>query len=412
MIDQAPNTFDQAPNTLTGSDGRRGPVSRARLLLLGFAGALGFGLERATAARAADGATLVLGTSNSSTAATTVVNNGTDLDAFEVDATGNGGDAIFGHSTAATTVNNSNPNGVVGESTNGDGIFGFTPAPGGFAGVTGVSSSGSGTGLLGFNSSGAASSVGVVGEAEAAGSGVLGLSTSGGGIVGLSSSGPGLQGNSNSQTGLIGNSQTYYGSFGSSQSGPGLGGFSISGIGGYFQTQNGGQWAAYVNNTANGAGLIVNGNFAVLNGTKSAVIEIDGDLHLMFALESPQSLFEDVGQASLVHGRARVPLDPLFAKTIDTGDYHVFLTPASASSNGLAVSSRDEHGFDVRELANGTGSYAFDYRIVAARKDVDPARLPGIDRPTPPAPVAAKWLQPPQPLPTPPRGRKLRPSNR
>jgi hypothetical protein len=385
---------------------RQKPLTRARLLLLGIAGTVGAGLERTADARAADGGSLTLGANNTSTASTNVANNGVDLEAFEVDATGNGADGIVGITTAAPTANNGDPSGVIGESANGDGIFGFSPA-GGFAGVFGQSSSSTGSGVEGFNSSGVSGAVGVKGTSDG-GYGLYGVSSSGSGVVGSSSSGPGLQGFSTSQTGLTGSSQSTYGAFGSSQSGPGLGGFSVSGIGGFFQTQNGSQWAGYVNNAANGNGLFVNGNFAVVNGTKSAAVEIDGELHLMFALESPQSLFEDVGQGSLVHGRARIALDPLFAKTIDAGKYHVFLTPASASSKGLAVTSRDVNGFEVRELESGRGSYAFDYRIVAVRKDIKPERMPRIARPTPPAPVESHWLTRHAPSqPNVARGRKL-----
>jgi hypothetical protein len=377
------------------SEGLQARHSRAWLLVAGLAGAVGAALGSAPRAGAADGGSLTLGNANTSTAATTVANNGTDVDAFEVDATGDGTDAIVGVSLGAATVGNSDPAGVVGESSNGDGVLGFTVSSN-FAGVAGVTDDSAAFGAVGVNTSGVAGAVGALGESDA-GYGVYGVSTSGSGVVGSSSSGPGLQGFSTNQTGLTGSSSSTYGTFGASQTGPGLGGFSNSSYGGFFQTQNGSQWAAYVNNAANGNGLVVNGNFVVMNGAKSAAVDVGGDLHLMYAVEAPESLFEDIGRAKLVRGRARVELDPLFAKTVETGEYHLFLTPASAASKGLGVARRDARGFEVRELHEGRGSYEFDYRIVAVRRGFDRSRrLAKMNRPEAPPPVDRALLVPPK----------------
>jgi hypothetical protein len=46
----------------------------------------------------------------------------------------------------------------------------------------------------------------------------------------------------------------------------------------------------------------------------------------------------------------------------------IMLTPLSADSKGLAVVEKSTSGFSVRELSNGTGSYAFDWEAKCIRK--------------------------------------------
>ena len=46
----------------------------------------------------------------------------------------------------------------------------------------------------------------------------------------------------------------------------------------------------------------------------------------LYCMESPESWFEDFGEATLVCGEASIPLDPDFAAVVDTAKYHVFLT--------------------------------------------------------------------------------------
>ncbi len=95
-------------------------------------------------------------------------------------------------------------------------------------------------------------------------------------------------------------------------------------------------------------------------------------------LESEPTV-EDNGEATLVGGSAYVALDPKFANVIDTnGAYLVTVTPAG-DCNGLDVAQRTPLGFTVRELRNGHGSLAFDYRIVAKRYGVHASRLPMSD---------------------------------
>jgi hypothetical protein len=114
----------------------------------------------------------------------------------------------------------------------------------------------------------------------------------------------------------------------------------------------------------------------------------------MYALESPESWFEDMGRAELVDGRAQVDLDDEFAAIVQTDDYHVFLTP-EGDTQGLFVSARTPDGFEVRELQGGTSNLTFSYWVVAKRGDIEAERLQRIE----PPPALADVLPPEVPEP-------------
>jgi len=111
-------------------------------------------------------------------------------------------------------------------------------------------------------------------------------------------------------------------------------------------------------------------------GTVSGAISVSpGSKVALSAIESPENWFEDFGSAQLVNGSATVPLEPIFAQTVNTGvGYHVFLT-ANGDCKGLYVSQKSATAFEVRELGSGTSNISFDYRIVAKRKGYEKVRL-------------------------------------
>jgi len=120
-------------------------------------------------------------------------------------------------------------------------------------------------------------------------------------------------------------------------------------------------------------------NFA---GPKSAAVQHpDGSHRLLYCMESPESWFEDFGEAKLVKGKAAVKIDKDFAGVAKTDAYHVFLSPYG-ESNGLYVSRRNRNGFEVREQSGGRNTLTFSYRVVARRKDVPSERLPKFDAPS------------------------------
>jgi hypothetical protein len=129
-------------------------------------------------------------------------------------------------------------------------------------------------------------------------------------------------------------------------------------------------------NSAAGCSIESNGNF-FCSGTKSAVVPVDGGSRkvALYAVEAPENWFEDLGSAQLSNGSARVDLEPTFAQTVNTDlDYHVFLTP-NGDCKGLYVSQKSPTSFEVHELGGGTSSVAFDYRIIAKRKNYETVRL-------------------------------------
>jgi hypothetical protein len=277
------------------------------------------------------------------------------------------------------------------------------------------SHAGSGYGVYGTASSG----YGVFGTASS-GYGVIGTSTSGygiyassGGSAGIyayvSGSGTGVRGVTSSGIGVYGSSTSNYGVYGTSSGAYGVIGTSSSGNGVYGQTS-----------TAPQAGVIgrtfdASGNWAIYGfgnigatGTKSALVPAENGTHrTLYCIESPECWFEDFGAAQLSGGTAQVQLDPLFAATIHSELYYIFLTP-EGESKGLYVSAKTPTGFVVREVQGGTSTLAFSYRIVARRKDVAVQRLAQVVLPSPadvsPSPGNATTtpeLPTPQPPPPP-----------
>jgi hypothetical protein len=115
-----------------------------------------------------------------------------------------------------------------------------------------------------------------------------------------------------------------------------------------------------------------------VTGTKAAVVvHPDGSHRALYALESPESWFEDFGRENLVGGTANVQIDLDFAALVDTASYHVFLTP-EGPSKGLYVATMTPHSFRVCEQEEGRGNITFSYRVVARRGDVTAERLPEV----------------------------------
>jgi hypothetical protein len=124
----------------------------------------------------------------------------------------------------------------------------------------------------------------------------------------------------------------------------------------------------------------VYGTLDVVYGPKAAVVKSpDGSNRRLYCVESPESWFEDFGEARLVRGQATVRIEPTFGALV-RGPYHVFLTPYGEST-GLFVSRRTGKSFVVREQGGGKSSLRFSYRIVARRRDIDAPRLARVKLP-------------------------------
>ena len=226
---------------------------------------------------------------------------------------------------------------------------------------------------------------GLRGDGSGAGAGVFGNCVdTGPGVFGISSGGPGIHGESpgpggngvegiGTVTGVSGTSDKGFGVWATSSTGSailghakGLSGSKAIAVDGRtdFSTQTAGYFLGKV---------YVQGSFLVTGAKSAAVPFPDGGLRQLYAVESPESWFEDFGEGKLVAGKAEVALDPGFASVV-RGDYHVFLTPLG-DSNGLFVARRDAKGFEVREQKGGGSTLAFSYRVVARRKDIEGARF-------------------------------------
>jgi hypothetical protein len=100
-----------------------------------------------------------------------------------------------------------------------------------------------------------------------------------------------------------------------------------------------------------------------------------------YAPRESQPTMEDMGEAQLVNGEARVALDPSFANVIDRdAEYLVFVTP-EGDCNGLFIAAKSSTGFTVRELRGGRSSLEFEYRIVAKPFGDASPRLPMMTMP-------------------------------
>jgi hypothetical protein len=264
----------------------------------------------------------------------TALASGTGVFGFS-GTTGTGsGVGVYGLSGTGAGVRGDAPNsyGVVGTSTNGQGVFGDSSA---------------GVGVFGRT----ANQHGVAGQATGGGNGLFGTAVSGTGVYGTASTGFGVYGTSSTNAGVAGTSADNNAVFGdASAAGNGVFARTVNGNGLVAQATGGGNAAQFFGN------VIVNGNFTVMPGfaKSGAVTFADGSVRRLYATEMPESWFEDVGEAQLVNGRARVPIAPDFAQAVNTaGPYYVFPVPHSADIESLAVTVRAADHFEVQ--ANGKG---------------------------------------------------------
>jgi hypothetical protein len=157
--------------------------------------------------------------------------------------------------------------------------------------------------------------------------------------------------------------------------------------------------------------LSVDGDF-VVTGRKSAASRFpDGSRRLLYAVESPESWFEDFGMARLVRGRATIKVDRSF-RAIVRGPYHVFLSP-EGDCRGLYVRRKSATTIEVGERLSGTSRIRFSYRIVARRKDVVAPRFARFTLPKMPTNVDSTidMPEPPQ-VPTMKKARTRRDASR
>ena len=127
------------------------------------------------------------------------------------------------------------------------------------------------------------------------------------------------------------------------------------------------QAGMYVDASGNGV-LFADG---ATGGVKSFVMPHPerSDTDIWYAsLEGPEAAAYTRGVATLENGEIFVPFPDHFRVVANPSTMTVLLTPHSAATYGLAVVEKTAEGFRVRELANGTGSFSFDWEVKAVRK--------------------------------------------
>ncbi len=296
-----------------------------------------------------------------------------------------GGQGITGGSSTGYGVFGSGSVGVQGTSTNGYGVSGS-----GSLGVQGTSTSG--WGVQGISSSGASDAYGVYGLASNTVGAPLGVYGSSLGDFGVGVFGQ--QGSTESNTGasLDGHyGAGTWGDAGQTQGNVGVFASADDGSAAIFENNSPSQYYTLFVEAANSitnpffAYSLGNNSFCYIDylgdlnctGSKNAVVPIDGGTRqvAMSAIESPVNWFEDAGSGQLINGVAVVALDPDFVQTVNAEmDYKVFPVP-NGDCKGLYITHKTATSFEVRELGGGTSSVAFDYRIMALRRNYESIRF-------------------------------------
>jgi len=269
----------------------------------------------------------------------------------------------------------------------GDGWFGNSSSMG-----LSVNNSGTGDGIQASTNSTYYNYAAIYAVNTSTGSGIFGSSTGGAGIFGSSTGGDGVYGesyiNSTDRAGVHG---TYNGSDG---------GVGVIGETGSTNIYSTGVYAKYNASTGDGRALYAfaaspdawggifnsyagNGvkifagtgkiGLSVSGGSKNAVVRTKEGHRLLYTEESTGVWFTDYGFGRLKNGQAVIPIDPVFAQTVNLNEsYHVFVQ--SYGKTELFVSERTPTHFRVSS-AKGNKAADFSYRIVAKRLGFEQARL-------------------------------------
>jgi hypothetical protein len=120
------------------------------------------------------------------------------------------------------------------------------------------------------------------------------------------------------------------------------------------------------------AGIFINasGDGVVYGDTKNFRVANPNqpDTEIWYAcIEGPEAAAYLRGTARLENGRAFIPFPDHFRAVAITDGMTVQVTPLSMESEGLVVTKKSIQGIEVRELRSGTGTYDFDYLVMAVR---------------------------------------------
>ncbi|MDY7079675.1 MAG: hypothetical protein SXV54_22545 [Chloroflexota bacterium] len=135
--------------------------------------------------------------------------------------------------------------------------------------------------------------------------------------------------------------------------------------------------ASFTTGAGNGVYISAPGGKSGLNvasGTKSAVVSTSDGSRLLYTEESTQVWFTDYGFGKLDDGTATIPINPVFAQTVNLEDepYHVFVQVYGDAE--VYVSNRTSTQFEV-SLRDGDPNTEFSYRIVGKRLGYEEHRM-------------------------------------
>ncbi len=121
------------------------------------------------------------------------------------------------------------------------------------------------------------------------------------------------------------------------------------------------------------AGIYVDGTGRgiVFGDTKNFVMDHpeNPENEIVYAsIEGPEAAAFCRGTAKLIDGNAVVILPEHFQYVASGKNLTVLLTPLSASSKGMAITAKSLISFEVQELWEGKGNYAFDWEVKDVRK--------------------------------------------
>ena len=125
-----------------------------------------------------------------------------------------------------------------------------------------------------------------------------------------------------------------------------------------------GNWQArmYVNTSGNGVIEADSKSFRIPHPNRPGY-------DIVYAcIEGPEAAAYVRGTAELSNGMVNIIFPDHFQAVATETSMTILITPLSADSKGLAVVEKSTSGFTVKELANGTGTYAFDWEAKCIRK--------------------------------------------
>ncbi|MBN1461460.1 MAG: hypothetical protein JXA57_18180 [Armatimonadetes bacterium] len=299
-------------------------------------------------------------------------------------------------------ANTGTPVGVLGRcdsSSGGYGVYGWASATTGSAhGVEGWTASVAGRAIHGWAFATTGDAIGVLGRTDSSGgTGVYGYAPASSGtayaVYGHQASTGGAAGWFLAENGTT--SSTAAGVYGRTKaSGSTTPGFGVAGhaywtgVGVGAWSFNGDIFRGYDGDYPSGSLRYYfqrNGFAYADGGWSSFALAKDGTTKALYAVESPELWFEDVGEGRLTAGRAIVALDLAFLDmvTIDSANpMRVFVQLHDENCEGVAV-KKGTSGFEVVELRGGRSGGTFDYRVLAKRKGFESKRMEVCEPPHP-----------------------------